>query len=80
MRWTSSTNPEQWEAYEHDGHCAVLAPPGSGKTKLLTTKAVSLANSALGQPSGPCITLTKRCRERASEREYERSVSPSVAA
>ena len=28
------TNPEQWEAYEHEGHCAVLAPPGSGKTKV----------------------------------------------
>ncbi len=53
------TNAEQWEAYEHDGHCAVLAPPGSGKTKLLTTKAVSLANSALapGQRLA-CITLT----------------------
>ena len=54
-----STNPEQWEAYEHHGHCAVLAPPGSGKTKLLTTKAVWLANNALAPSQGlACITLT----------------------
>lgn len=53
------TNPEQWEAFEHEGHCVILAPPGSGKTKLLTTKAVWLANNAV--PSGrglACITLT----------------------
>jgi DNA helicase II / ATP-dependent DNA helicase PcrA len=54
-----NTNPEQWEAYEHEGHCAVLAPPGSGKTKLLTTKAVWLANNALTPSQGiACVTLT----------------------
>jgi len=52
-------NPEQWEAYEQVGHCAVLAPPGSGKTKLLTTKAVWLANNALAPSQRlACITLT----------------------
>lgn len=54
-----NTNPEQWEAYEHHGHCAVLAPPGSGKTKLLTTKAVWLATNALTPSQGlACVTLT----------------------
>lgn len=53
------TNPAQWEAFRHDGHCVVLAPPGSGKTKLLTTKAVWLANNAIGPGRGlACITLT----------------------
>lgn len=53
------TNPEQWEAFQHQGHCVVLAPPGSGKTKLLTTKAVWLANNAVGLGRGvACITLT----------------------
>ena len=33
------TNPRQWEAFRAPGHCAVLAPPGSGKTMLLTTRA-----------------------------------------
>lgn len=52
-------NPEQWEAFHHDGHCVVLAPPGSGKTKLLTTKAVWLANNAVDPGRGlACITLT----------------------
>ncbi len=53
------SNHEQWEAFQHRGHCAVLAPPGSGKTKLLTTKAVWLANNAIepGQRVA-CITLT----------------------
>ncbi|WP_051265230.1 ATP-dependent helicase [Nakamurella lactea] len=52
-------NPEQWEAYQQRGHCAVLAPPGSGKTKLLTTKAVWLANNLLGPSQGlACVTLT----------------------
>lgn len=53
------TNREQWEAFQHQGHCVVLAPPGSGKTKLLTTKAVWLANNAVAPGRGlACITLT----------------------
>jgi DNA helicase-2/ATP-dependent DNA helicase PcrA len=53
------TNAEQWEAFQHHGHCVVLAPPGSGKTKLLTTKAVWLANNAVAPSRGlACITLT----------------------
>jgi DNA helicase-2/ATP-dependent DNA helicase PcrA len=52
-------NPEQWEAFKYQGHCAVLALPGSGKTKLLTTKAVWLANNAIEPGQGvACITLT----------------------
>jgi len=53
------TNAAQWEAFQHEGHCAVLAPPGSGKTKLLTMKAVWLANNAVAPGRGlACITLT----------------------
>lgn len=53
------SNPEQWEAFQHQGHCVILAPPGSGKTKLLTTKAVWLANNAVPPSRGlACITLT----------------------
>ncbi|AEF43163.1 ATP-dependent helicase [Hoyosella subflava] len=53
------TNPRQREAFHHEGHCVVLAPPGSGKTKLLTTKAVWLANNAVAPDRGlACITLT----------------------
>jgi DNA helicase-2/ATP-dependent DNA helicase PcrA len=53
-------NDRQWEAFTADGHCAVLAPPGSGKTKLLTTKvAYDLASGAIVRPQGAaCITMT----------------------
>jgi DNA helicase II / ATP-dependent DNA helicase PcrA len=54
------TNDRQWKAFTTTGHCAVLAPPGSGKTKLLTTRlAYDLASGAIPAPQGAaCITLT----------------------
>lgn len=77
-----NTNPQQWEAYQHEGHCAVLAPPGSGKTKLLTTKAVWLANNALTPSQGiACVTLTNaaanelRTRIRALGQPVGRTIS-----
>ncbi len=53
-------NDRQWDAFRADGHCAVLAPPGSGKTKLLTTKlAATLAGDTVPRPRGAaCITMT----------------------
>lgn len=54
------TNERQWEAFEARGHCAVLAPPGSGKTKLLTTKlADAFIRDVIKAPRGAaCITMT----------------------
>lgn len=53
------TNARQWEAFTTRGHCAVLAPPGSGKTKLLTTRlAFDLANRVPKPHGAACITLT----------------------
>lgn len=53
-------NERQWEAFESQGHCAVLAPPGSGKTKLLTTKlADAFSREIIKPPRGAaCITMT----------------------
>lgn len=53
-------NDSQWEAYDAESHCVVLAPPGSGKTKLLTTKlASSLVSNRFRPPRGAlCITMT----------------------
>jgi DNA helicase II / ATP-dependent DNA helicase PcrA len=53
-------NERQWEAFTTVGHCAVLAPPGSGKTKLLTTRmAYDLVSEAIPPPQGAaCITMT----------------------
>src|ERR1700679_2737637 len=53
-------NEHQWEAFEASEHCVVLAPPGSGKTKLLTTKlAHALAEDRVRAPRGAAsITMT----------------------
>lgn len=52
-------NPKQWEAFEADGHCVVLAAPGSGKTKLLSTRLASDLLTKIPRPHGAaCITLT----------------------
>lgn len=55
-------NPEQWAAYESQTHTVVLAGPGSGKTKLLTTK---LARVCYESPQGPrrpaCVTYSNEC-------------------
>jgi DNA helicase-2/ATP-dependent DNA helicase PcrA len=52
-------NPKQWEAFEADEHCVVLAAPGSGKTKLLTTRLASDLLTKIPRPHGAaCITLT----------------------
>jgi DNA helicase-2/ATP-dependent DNA helicase PcrA len=51
-------NAEQLAAFNVPGHCVVVAPPGSGKTRLLATK---MANDLLAvtPPRGvACITLT----------------------
>jgi DNA helicase-2/ATP-dependent DNA helicase PcrA len=53
------TNAQQWEALTTEGHCIVLAPPGSGKTKLLTTRvAVDLANKIVHPQGAACVTMT----------------------
>lgn len=52
-------NPKQWEAFQAQGHCVVLAAPGSGKTKLLTTRLASDLLAKIPRPHGAaCITLT----------------------
>jgi len=52
-------NARQWDAFNAEGHCVVIAPPGSGKTKLLTTRlAYDLANKIPRPHGAACITLT----------------------
>jgi DNA helicase-2/ATP-dependent DNA helicase PcrA len=51
-------NAGQWEAYNSEGHCAVLAGPGSGKTKTLTIKLARVLAEEIEEPRGlACITL-----------------------
>lgn len=53
------TNPEQWVAFTAVGNIVVLAPPGSGKTQLLTARAASdLREQLVGPRGAACITMT----------------------
>lgn len=64
------TNAAQWAAFEASDHCVVLAPPGSGKTQLLTTKlAQALASGAIRPPRGAaCITMTNEAAQELRRR------------
>ena len=56
--WTELFNPKQIEAYEVDGHCAVLAGPGSGKTRVLVARVARLlAQRAIGPQGVACVTF-----------------------
>jgi len=55
-------NAAQWEAYNSKGHCVVLAGPGSGKTKTLTTKLARILHEDIQAPRGvACITFNNEC-------------------
>lgn len=55
-------NEGQWEAYESTSHCAVLAGPGSGKTKVLTIKLARMLFEDVRAPRGiACITYNNEC-------------------
>lgn len=55
-------NDGQWAAYESRGHCVVLAGPGSGKTKVLTTKMARMLAEDVRPPRGiACITFNNQC-------------------
>lgn len=57
-----SGNPEQAGAAREQGHCVVLAGPGSGKTKTLTTAmARALAEEVLDPRGVACITYSTEC-------------------
>jgi DNA helicase-2/ATP-dependent DNA helicase PcrA len=63
------TNERQWEAFTTEGHCVVLAPPGSGKTKLLTTRLANDLVTRIKPPHGAaCITLTTAAADELERR------------
>lgn len=62
-------NERQWEAFTSSGHCVVLAPPGSGKTKLLTTRLADDILTTIPHPHGAaCITLTNAAADELERR------------
>lgn len=55
-------NQEQYDAASERGHCVVLAGPGSGKTKTLTTAmARTLMDDVLDPRGVACITYNNEC-------------------
>lgn len=55
-------NKEQYEAVNCRTHCAVLAGPGSGKTKTLTTAIARVLHEEIIAPRGiACITYNNEC-------------------
>jgi len=57
-----SGNPEQLSAVNERGHCVVLAGPGSGKTKTLTTAIARSLAEDIAAPRGiACITYSNEC-------------------
>jgi DNA helicase-2/ATP-dependent DNA helicase PcrA len=56
--WVAQFNLKQCEAYEFDGRCAVLAGPGSGKTRVLVAKVARLLSQRACGPRGvACVTF-----------------------
>lgn len=57
-----SANPEQLAAVRETSHCVVLAGPGSGKTKTLTTAMARTLAEDVADPRGvACITYNNEC-------------------
>lgn len=70
-------NPGQWAAYQSTGHCVVLAGPGSGKTKTLTTKLARMLSEDVHDPRGiACITYNNECARELEERLAALGVEP----
>jgi DNA helicase-2/ATP-dependent DNA helicase PcrA len=62
-------NDSQITAMDVEGHCVVIAPPGSGKTKLLVTRLARDLSDRIDPPSGAaCVTLTTAAAAELSSR------------
>jgi superfamily I DNA/RNA helicase len=70
-------NPGQWAAYNAEGHCVVLAGPGSGKTKTLTVKMARMLAEDVEEPRGiACITYNNECAKELEQRLDGLGVEP----
>jgi DNA helicase-2/ATP-dependent DNA helicase PcrA len=62
-------NRRQQQAYDSRGHCAILAGPGSGKTKILVLKLARILAEDVRAPRGvACITYSQECARELSRR------------
>ena len=66
---TLNLNPEQKQVSMHKkGSLLVTAGPGSGKTRVIAERAISLMESGVPQESILCITFTKKAANEMRER------------
>ena len=76
--WVEDLNSKQTEAYEFDGHCAVLAGPGSGKTRVLVAKVARLLGQRANGPRGvACVTFNNEAVREMRRRLRELGLKPS---
>lgn len=62
-------NARQWAAYQSEGNCVVLAGPGSGKTKVLTTKLARMLAEDVAPSRGiVCMTYSSECARELTRR------------
>lgn len=62
-------NKEQYNAAIETGHCVVIAGPGSGKTKTLTTAMARTLMDDVIDPRGvACITYNNECATELEDR------------
>lgn len=55
-------NEGQWRAYVSEENCAILAGPGSGKTKTITIKIARILEEEIRRPQRlACITYSNEC-------------------
>ncbi len=71
-------NKEQWAAYQSEGNFVALAGPGSGKTKVLTTKLAKIIHEDIEPPRGlACVTYSNECARELRRRLKKIGVSGS---
>jgi len=74
-------NPEQSAAVVETGHCIVLAGPGSGKTKTLTTAMARVLAQDVVEPRGvACITYNNECAIELETRLARLGITPGERA
>lgn len=72
------SDESQWSAYNSKGNTVVIAGPGSGKTRVLTLKAIKLLQSDIHHPSGlACISYSREIVRELKKRLKEYGYRPS---